>query len=734
MMLYHSNLFCHSCMDWSLCIICQEKQPSEPLKCPLNSLQHGTGFNAYETFLETVVQFREANCLPVNLAFKEDQENAQYFVDNRASWHKSCHLKFSKTKLDKALSKKRKRDDCSDTSRRESKRHAFNIDVCIFCEKGNDDLHQVTTFPVDNTVRTMAADLQDMELMSKLGGTDMIASEAKYHRNCMRSFKNRYRSLLQKKSPNNSNEREQIAEARAFSELVTYMECSAENGVHIFKLSELHQLYVKRLETFDIIKTVNKTRLKNQLLGHFCENVKEQSDGRNVVLIFSDALQSLLKNALTSRDFQSEAFDFTSVAKTIRSEIFENDGINFNGAFANGCQIDGVPPNLLYFVSLLLNGSNIQEQPSDVSQACLTIAQMIVFNSKKMPKASGKTRHSKIREPPLPIYNGLNIHTQTRSRMLVDNLYQLGLSVSYDRVTEIINGLATSVCLQYKADNIVCPSNLRHGLYTVGALDNIDHNPSSTTSQGSFHGTGISVFEFPTEDEPGISRPTINLPNKDQANDFTLPDNYATVPSVNIKTSNITINTSNNNPREIKGNLVGAVEQENCWIEHSLPLLETNLVKGNYVSWSAYHASLVDSSKESPAISSLLPMFNEKAASVSMVKHGMDVLCNLTSYLNPGQVPVRTADQPLYAISKYVQWQWPATYGENVFVTMLGGLHIEMALWSLCGDLLDCSGWTNALTDAGVASSGTSESFLKVSHLARTRHAHQVTVLALSKL
>lgn len=64
----------HSCMDWSLCVICQEKRPSEPLRCPLDSLQHGTGFIAYETFLETVVQFREVNCLPVNLAFKEDDE------------------------------------------------------------------------------------------------------------------------------------------------------------------------------------------------------------------------------------------------------------------------------------------------------------------------------------------------------------------------------------------------------------------------------------------------------------------------------------------------------------------------------------------------------------------------------------------------------------------------------------------------------------------------------------
>ena len=39
-----------------------------------------------------------------------------------------------------------------------------------------------------------------------------------------------------------------------------------------------------------------------------------------------------------------------------------------------------------------------------------------------------------------------------------------------------------------------------------------------------------------------------------------------------------------------------------------------------------------------------------------------------------------------------------------------------------------------ALSEAGIASSGIAESFLKVSHLTRTRHAHQITIAALYKL
>ena len=64
-----------------------------------------------------------------------------------------------------------------------------------------------------------------------------------------------------------------------------------------------------------------------------------------------------------------------------------------------------------------------------------------------------------------------------------------------------------------------------------------------------------------------------------------------------------------------------------------------------------------------------------------------------------------------------MQWKWPNIYGEDRYVIMLGGLHIEMAVWNTLGDFLEDSGWTIALTQAGIASSGTADSFLKAAHL-----------------
>ena len=89
-----------------------------------------------------------------------------------------------------------------------------------------------------------------------------------------------------------------------------------------------------------------------------------------------------------------------------------------------------------------------------------------------------------------------------------------------------------------------------------------------------------------------------------------------------------------------------------------------------------------------------MPLFYEKAATAAMVKHGMAVQHRATEFLNPGQIPVTAFDAPLYALAKQVQWKWPATHGEDKHVVMLGGLRIEMAVWSTLGDYLEDSGWT----------------------------------------
>ena len=129
----------------------------------------------------------------------------------------------------------------------------------------------------------------------------------------------------------------------------------------------------------------------------------------------------------------------------------------------------------------------------------------------------------------------------------------------------------------------------------------------------------------------------------------------------------------------MEGHLEGANKaQERCWLEHSIKLIEKEtLNEEDIIAWSAYHASLQHPSDNiQPALTQLLPLFHKQAATASMIKHGMDVLRKTIQFLNPAQIPVITLDAPLYALAKYVQWNWPQTHGEDKYVVMFGGRHV----------------------------------------------------------
>ena len=71
---------------------------------------------------------------------------------------------------------------------------------CIFCAKDNGKLHACTTMKLDNNLRQMATELQDTKLLVRIAGGDLVAIEAKYHFNCLSTFKSKYRSAQRAKS------------------------------------------------------------------------------------------------------------------------------------------------------------------------------------------------------------------------------------------------------------------------------------------------------------------------------------------------------------------------------------------------------------------------------------------------------------------------------------------------------------------------------------------------------
>ena len=703
-------------MDWSLCILCQDPEESEPLKCPLNAPGKGDKSIPYQTFLDRVRCFKELDVLPLPLTHFPANIEVQDLVQNKAKWHKICHLKFGQEKLEKARKRNATDTEAECSNRSEPKRfcpprHSLDKEKCIFCEESSGKLHQFSTLEADSSIRAIAKDLENMSLLAKIEGGDLIALESKYHLSCLTSLRNRHRSYLRETGENSGALiQEKKIMARAFAEVLAHIEALVTEGNVLFKFSELRALYERRLRFFGIPKEINKVRFKEQILSHFPE-AQAQSDGKNGFLVFEKGMQQIMKNA-TNSSFEDDAITLSKAARIIREDILNSNVAEFNGSFNADCQQQSVPTNVKYFVSMLLNGCTIEDQDS---QSCLTISQMIVFNCKKR-LSKGSHYHSRKFEPPLPLYVGLKIHTQTRSKKLVSEMYHLGLSVSYDRILELENHIASSLCHSADEIGLVCPHQLRHGLFTIGALDNLDHNPSSSTSKESFHGTGISLFQFPTTCNEGILQAPINIDSTTKKL-LKLPDSYTVVPAVVMKKESTAVPFSSiDSQLSSCSHFNEAVQTEHAWLKHAMEALSKTKTDGEEsISWAAYHASSCKVEVNCSSISQLMPLFNEHAASAAMIKHGISVQTEAIQFLNPGQIPVIAFDAPLFAIAKLVQWNWPDKYGENKCVAMMGGLHIEMAFWNTVGDYLEGSGWVSVLTQSGVALSGTAELFKRFS-------------------
>lgn len=506
-------------MDWEKCVICQQTR-EENLQCPANSKRKdaGAGYNSFGNNLD---EFQRLGITPVSLnveSLNEGQGIQQTLKDKKASWQDI----FSNTKLERAKKRKQaeiedeeKEEECEITeenysspvkARRHSIPSCLSENHCFLCDKVDNltNLHAASTLEVDRKVRECALILNESKLIAKLSAGDLIAIEAKYHSKCLVGLYNRARQLtspIEKDIVNSPIDLDELA----FAELIAYVDESLEfEELTVLKLSELAKFFSSKLQELGIVPAkVNTTRLKDRILAAF-PDLTAHNEGREVLLALKNEIGGVLKQA---KKKDSEAWYLAKVANIVRRDILQKKNL-FCGVFVPGCQKDAVPASLQTLISMIIRGPTTDKiDPAD-SQACLTVSQLIVFNSisrvRDRSESIGRSHHIRARECPLPIYTAMKIHGATRDKSLVDSFYKLGMCISYDRLLSISTEITNSVIGRYESEGVVCPSKLRQGLFTTAAVDNIDHNPSSTSSHDSFHGTAISLVQHPTIEEPAM--------------------------------------------------------------------------------------------------------------------------------------------------------------------------------------------------------------------------------------
>ena len=140
----------------------------------------------------------------------------------------------------------------------------------------------------------------------------------------------------------------------------------------------------------------------------------------------------------TVEDLDDEALCLSKAAKIIRKEILASK-VAFDLQHTSGLEFDGSSKSLSTLLDMMLYGPSMKKAATKcVSKPALCLSQLIQFNAQSSTKERQENvRHNKDREPPLPVYLGLLIHSKTRSKEIVEKFHTFGLSISYNKVLEI---------------------------------------------------------------------------------------------------------------------------------------------------------------------------------------------------------------------------------------------------------------------------------------------------------
>lgn len=717
--------------NWDKCCLCQTDSSEK-----LISTKAG-----YFNIAQNIPLFHAINALPIPLnpaRLNEGEGIEETLNTNNAKYHNSCRLLFNNTKLDRVQKRKPSSvESCEEipTKVRRMSQDFKSLTICFLCEKhdSSSTLRQAMTMKLNERLNRCATTLEDGKLLAKLSAGDVVAQELKYHPACLTALYNRERAHMRiLQSEQSSTDSLDKFYPLAFSELIIYIMdmkvANEETNPIVFRLADLVSLYKERLQQLGVLSPeVNSTRLKEQILSRIPE-LESYQKGRDILLAFKKDVSSVLSDL----NKYSEAIHLAKAAHIIRKEML-NHKSKFENEFNNEYVEESIPSTLLQLVCSIEHGVDIKSHLANgIVPSDFAMAQLLQYNCYAKYRAGSEyCRHSKDRETPFAVYIGLLVFAKVRKKQLIDILHEHGICISYDRVLEISAQLGESVINQYFEEGVVCPPVLRKYLFTTAAMDNIDHNPSATTATTSFHGTSISLFQHPTFEIQGEIRPFIPVTNSKSKQVPELPESFSNVPPAFFKTENPQPSEIANVPKPVS-RLANILIPEYDWLQ--TVYLAENINDEVNISWSAFHASQKRSQDFEISITSLLPLLRDQAHSVATIKHVLNKVKDSVAFLNPGQTPVITADQPLFALAKQIQWHWPDQYGEDKVVIMFGGLHIEMTALKSIGSLLEDSGWTSALVEADIASAGTADSFLSASSVTKTRQAHQITACSLYKL
>jgi len=162
---------------------------------------------------------------------------------------------------------------------------------------------------LDAKVRRWAVEQGNKNLIAKLSAGDMIALEAKYHKNCITDLHNKSRIVKWESGDTDSLELcESIAYAELVSDIADVLQSSTD--IPVFKMSELTKDYKKRLtgiisgidDTRPLqVPEIHTTRLRNRLECDF-PLLESRKSGREYLFLPKSNVGDAVRTAYLAAD------------------------------------------------------------------------------------------------------------------------------------------------------------------------------------------------------------------------------------------------------------------------------------------------------------------------------------------------------------------------------------------------------------------------------------------------
>lgn len=331
------------------------------------------------------------------------------------------------------------------------------------------------------------------------------------------------------------------------------------------------------------------------------------------------------------------------------------------------CEKD-IPNELLYLFSWILNKDDFEAATisNEHDIAVLATCNALLTNYRK--KKLNSNNHI------ISLCLGLQIYYTTRSKKIIDMLYQLGYSCAYDEIRTFLTNIANSNI--QRSDETYVPqglSEITNKNYIRSSIDNFDINEDTIDGKNTTHCMAMVVFQEKTERVQfnPIHRHNIRSlhPDTDYSEklatykkDFKRPEpisfdiNYF---SYDIETQSYKTSSR----KDLLWNIVRS-KSEKC------------------PSWTDFNNMIADNNVP-VSIIRYLPFINAPPSNYDTILTSLVQLTKIAEQLKQNHIIV-TADLAIYTKAQEILWSNPGNLRDKVTM-QIGGMHLVMAFIASLG-------------------------------------------------